>query len=81
MKSKAPTSTDVLAIIPIKQGTPFGSLYVDFSGGLQDNKRIYFGPVNVDRMRIRLLDDKGNVINLNGSDWSVTLISEILYQY
>ena len=81
VKSKAPTSTDVLAIIPIKQGTPFGSLYVDFSGGLQDNKRIYFGPVNVDRMRIRLLDDKGNVINLNGSDWSVTLISEILYQY
>ena len=32
-------------------------------------------------MRVRLLDDKGNVINLNGSDWSVTLIAEILYQY
>ena len=81
VKAKAPTSTDVLALIPIKQGTPFGSLYVDFSGSLQDNKRVYFGPVNIDRMRVRLLDDKGNVINLNGSDWSVTLIAEILYQY
>jgi hypothetical protein len=30
---------------------------------------------------IGLLDDKGNIINLNGMDWSVTLISENLYQY
>lgn len=81
-KNKAPTSSDTFAIIPIKKkGLDIGDLYVEFSGPLQDNKRIYFGPVNIDRMRIKLLDDRGFVVNLNGSDWTITLISENLYQY
>jgi hypothetical protein len=80
-KAKAPTTTDVFAILPIKQSGALGSLYVDFSGSLQDNRRTYFGPVNIDRMRVRLLDDKGNLLNLNGCDWSITLMAETLYQY
>ena len=81
-RAKAPTSTDILAIIPIKtSGTSTGTLLVEFSGSLQDNTRTYFGPVNVDRMRIRLLNDKGNAVNLNGLDWCVTLICDCLYQY
>jgi len=78
---KAPTTTDVFAIIPIKQGTGTGELYVDFSGPLQDSKRTYFGPVNIDRMRLRLFNDKGSLLNLNGADWAITLIAESLYQY
>jgi len=81
LRAKAPTTTDVFAIIPIKQAQNGGGLYVDFSGQLQDNKRTYFGPVDIDRMRIRLLNDKGNVVNLNGADWAITIISENLYQY
>jgi len=81
-RAKAPTTNDVLALIPIKHiGMTTGEMYVDFSGSLQDNKRIYFGPVDIDRLRIRLLDDKGNILNLNGADWCVTLITENLYQY
>ena len=81
--SKAPTSTDILAIVPVKTstGVPVGSLLVEFSGSLQDNKRTYFGPVNIERMNVKLLDDKGNLLNLNGNDWCVTLICESLYQY
>jgi len=81
--AKAPTSSDILAIIPVKTsvGVPTGSLLVEFSGSLQDNARTYFGPVNIDRMAVKLLDDKGNVVNLNGNDWCVTLIAECLYQY
>jgi len=81
--SKAPTSSDILAIIPVKTstGVPTGSLLVEFSGSLQDNVRTYFGPVNIERMAVKLLDDKGNVLNLNGNDWCVTLIAECLYQY
>ena len=81
--AKAPTSSDILGIIPVKTstGVPTGSLIVDFSGSLQDNVRTYFGPVNIERMAIKLLDDKGNVINLNGNDWCVTLVCECLYQY
>ena len=80
--AKAPTSTDILSIIPIKtSGQSTGSLLVEFSGSLQDNIRTYFGPVNIERMAVRLLDDKGNVLNLNGNDWCVTLIVECLYEY
>jgi len=81
-RSKAPTNSDTFALIPIKYGgLNTGDIYVDFSGSIQDNKRIYFGPVDIDRMRIKLLDDKGNVIDLHGADWCITLISENLYQY
>jgi hypothetical protein len=81
LRAKAPTTTDVFAIVPIKQAQNGGGLYVDFSGQLQDNRRTYFGPVDIERMRIRLLNDKGNVVNLNGADWAITIISENLYQY
>jgi hypothetical protein len=81
--SKAPTSSDILAILPVKTsaGVPTGSLLVEFSGSLQDNTRTYFGPVHIERMNVKLLDDKGNVLNLNGTDWCVTLVCECLYQY
>jgi len=81
--AKAPTSSDILAIIPVKTsvGVPTGSLLVEFSGSLQDSTRTYFGPVNIERMAVKLLDDKGNVLNLNGNNWCVSLIAECLYQY
>ena len=81
--SKAPTSSDILAILPVKTstGVPTGSLLVEFSGSLQDSSRTYFGPVNIERMAVKLLDDKGNVLNLNGNDWCFTLLCECLYQY
>ena len=82
-RTRSPTATDTFAIIPIKRSlnARMGDLYVDFGGSLQDNKRVYFGPVNLERMHVKLLDDKGNLLNLNGSDWSITLITENLYQY
>ena len=76
-RGKAPTSSDTFALIPIKRaGLNTGDMYVDFSGSIQDNKRIYFGPVDIDRMRIRLLDDRGFTVDLHGVDWCITLISE-----
>jgi hypothetical protein len=80
-RAKAPTTTDVFAVIPVKTGLPLGSMYVDFGGSLQSFKRNYFGPVNIDRLQIKLLDDRGNVLNLNGAEWCVTIIIENLYQY
>jgi len=81
--AKAPTSSDIIAILPVKTstGVPTGSLIVEFSGSLQDSSRVYFGPVNIDRMAVKLLDDKGNILNLNGNDWCFTLVCECLYQY
>ena len=81
--SRAPTSSDTLAIIPVKTsvGLQTGSLLVEFSGSLQDSYRTYFGPVDIERLSVKLLDDKGNVLNLNGNDWCFTLVCECLYQY
>jgi hypothetical protein len=81
-KLKSPVVSDTFAILPIKLGNmKTGDVNVEFGGSMQDNKRIYFGPVNISRLRIKLLDDRGNVVNLNGCDWCVTIISENLYQY
>jgi regulatory protein YycH of two-component signal transduction system YycFG len=81
-RGKAPTTSDTFALIPIKhEGMNTGEMYVEFSGSLQESKRIYFGPVDIDRMHIKLLDDRGYVLDLHGVDWCITLISENLYQY
>ena len=79
---QAPTHSDLLAIIPLTYKTnTTGELVLIDSSTLQLNKRTYFGPVNIDRMHVQLLDDRGNLLNLNSVNWSVTLICECLYQY
>jgi hypothetical protein len=45
------------------------------------NERRYFGPVNISKLKIRLMDDKGNTVNLNGANWSMSLQVTELYQY
>lgn len=78
----APTNPDILAILPVKtNGLSIGSPIVEFSGSLQDNIRNYFGPVNVEKLKVNLYDDKGNILNLNGGNWSVQLIFDCIYQY
>jgi hypothetical protein len=77
-----PTTTDVFAVIPLKkQGFEAGDMIVEFGSSLLINTRTYFGPVNITRLRVTLQDDKGNVINMHGADWSVSIIVETLYQY
>jgi hypothetical protein len=81
-RAKAPTSPDILAILPVKTtNLNTGAMISEMSGSLQENIRVYFGPVNIERMKVKLLDDKGNIINLNGLDWCITIICERLYQY
>lgn len=81
-RTTGPTTTDVFAVIPLKkQGFDTGDSLVDLGSSLMYNTRTYFGPVNISRLRVSLQDDKGNTLNLNGSDWSITLMAETLYQY
>ena len=81
-RTSGPTTTDVFSIIPIKkQLLESGDMIIDVGSSLMYNTRTYFGPVNISRLRVSLRDDKGNVLNLNGSDWSITIMAETLYQY
>ena len=82
-KLKSVTDSDMFALIPIKKSlsTQVGEGLTEFSGPIQVNERVYFGPVDIDRLRIRLITDKGDTLNLNGNDWSFCMIAEVLYQY
>jgi hypothetical protein len=81
-QSKSPDISDTIAIIPIKLGsTPFTGLYSDYPGSIQDNRREYFGNTNISKLRIKLYDDRGYLVNLNNVDWTITLLFNILYQY
>lgn len=74
--------SDSFAVIGLdKNNLSLGQFMTENGSSLQTNKRIYFGPVNIDRLRIRLLDDRGNIVNLNGMDFNIILIAELLYQY
>lgn len=79
--SNSPNESDILAIIPLKHnGLSIGDRIVETSGQLQDNKREYNGPVDLDRIGVKLIDDTGFLVDLNGSDWTLTLIYEYIYQ-
>ena len=82
-RTSGPTASDIFAIIPLinitKQIRP--DPYILIGQPLQEAQRTYFGPVNIERLRVRLLDDKGNLVNLNDNDWSFSMIVEQLYQY
>jgi len=78
----APTTSNVLALIPLKgtNSLSVGSVLID-DFNLNDAERVYFGPVDLERFRVRLVDDQGYTLNLNGSNWSFTMVVTSLYQY
>ena len=41
--------------------------------------REYFGPVDISRLRCRLLDEYGRIIDLNNMDWSMSIVFEKIY--
>jgi hypothetical protein len=73
--------SDIFGLIPIKtSGYTPGQIYVEFGGTLQAQERAYFGPVNIHRMAIKLVNDRGELVDLNGANWSLQFICEQLYQ-
>jgi len=79
--SSGPFVKDMFALLPVKaSGAEPGSIYNEFGGTLQQQERIYFGPVNIRRIAIKLINDKGDVVDLNGANWSFQLVCEQLYQ-
>jgi len=76
-----PYIKNIFGIIPVKlAGLTGGSVYTEFGGTLQNQERTYFGPVNIFKMKIQLINDRGEIVDLNTSDWSFSLICEQLYR-
>ena len=69
---------NILAVIPI-----YGNI-INIGGRnviqyTSSQTRTYYGPVDISRMTVKLLDSKGNIVDLNGRNWSSTL-SCTIYQ-
>ena len=78
--SDPPFVKDMFALVPIKvSGLQQGEIFVEYGGTLQDNDRKYFGPVTITKLRIQLLNDHGDIVNLNGANWSFSFVFEYLY--
>lgn len=76
------TTSNVFAVIPLeKNSLETGSIINENGGPLQINARNYFGPVDIEKMRLRLVDDRGENVNLHGSDWVINMVVECLYKY
>ena len=77
--ASGPVLKDVFALVPLKlSGMSFGNTYMEFGGTLQNQDRKYFGPVRIQKFTVKLMNDKGEVVNLNGTNWSFTIICEIM---
>ena len=76
-----PYVQDIFGLIPMKvSGQQPGSSYIEFGGTLQNQERLYFGPVNIHRMSVKLVTDRGDVVDLNDVNWSFSLLCEQLYK-
>ena len=69
----------VLALIPFEHSkADWGAMYfTDKSKYIRE----YHSPTNIDRLHVRLYDDKGNLLNLRGNSWCMTLTTQNLYKY
>jgi hypothetical protein len=72
------TQNNVLAIVPFETMTVWGQKYFT-----DKNKYIreYHGPVEIEKIQIRLYDENGYEMNFNGANWSITMITKHLYKY
>jgi len=85
IRKQGPTTSDVLAVIPLEaigqSIEPTGYIYSTAGNFGDGGLREYFGPVDIDRIQVRLVDDAGNTVNLHGCDWVIILTVDIVYQY
>jgi len=79
MYSKSIIGDNILGMIPITSN----KFYNNFSNGNDfiERKREYFGPVRIQRLKIQLLNQYGDPINLNNMDYSFSLELEIGYDF
>lgn len=72
--------SNILAIIPFEAKSLTWGQSIFFSDKNQYSRE-YHGPVDIEKLSIKIYDDKGHILNLNGQDWSMTLLSKHLYKY
>ena len=70
-------SPNILAKITMKGS--YYSILMETDYNVVTEPRIYFGPVDIQKLKIQLVDETGNVLYMNNSDFSFSIILKILY--
>ena len=70
-------NSNVLARISLKGSSFSIQSQTDFS--IYSQPRIYYGPVNIDKLKVIVIDEYGRQLNLNGSDWAFTISLTVIY--
>jgi len=76
----SPEPTDLLYTINNLGKESWGKS-LDYINKQGDNRREYFGPVKLTKFKVRLVNNKGYDVDLNGKDWQFTLRVIQIYQY
>lgn len=74
------SSSRIIARIPVEYRTNYSVMF-NANSHLRYNVRQYYGPIDITRMRITIYNDKGQIMNFNGQDYSLAFLIEQLYQY
>ena len=79
MYSKSYIGNNILAMIPLTSN----SFHICFDNGSDfiEKKRDYFGPVNLQRLKIELRNQYGEILDLNSMDFSFSLEVELGYDW
>ena len=71
---------NILAIVPLEYKNQTWSETMLFSDK-NSYIRSYHSPVDIEKLNITIYDDKSNILNLNGQEWSMTLITNHIYKF
>ena len=78
--SESTLSPNIIARIQYQELIQHDGIY---NFGMDDDTlygtREYFGPVDIQKLHLQILDEYGRVLDLNNMDWSCTLTFDILY--
>ena len=74
--NKSYLSTNILAKIQILSGQ-FTNIFD--TGNTIFKQREYFGPVNIDRMHVKLVDDRGYTVDLHGAEWCYNMTALLIW--
>lgn len=69
--------SNILAVIPLNSGV-FSTTF-DNNSNFIYKKREYFGPVDISRITVKLVNQRGNIVNLQKTDWNFSLQVKTIY--
>lgn len=73
-------TNDILSKLPVQYSSNYNTLVIGYNF-INKNERLYYGPVNISRIKVALYNDKGQLLHLNKQDFSITLQTDEFYQF